>query len=401
MEINRTIQILLIEDSLAEARLLKEILKGAAGYQFSIAHVLRLAEALQYLQQQTVNIILLDLTLPDSQGLSSLQPLLEQVPQVPIVVLTHYDNDGLALEAVRQGAQDYLVKRQASADTLMRAICYAIERKQADQHLYQLNQHLTEDIKTQAAELDKVKALNHMKSEFVSMLSHDFRNPLNTILLSAGLLEESRDRLTPEQQVTYFQMIRTAIRDMDQLLSEVLLLGRSDTGQLQCSFMPLDLVQCCREIVRSIASSCSQTQRISFTSQGNVAVGLWDAKLLRHILLNLLSNALKYSPPEQPVDFSLIRQGQQLCFQVRDYGIGIPPEAIPHLFNPFYRADNVDGIQGTGLGLTIVQRCTELHGGRVGVTSQVGLGSIFTVTLPVLNASVESLSFVPDNLQIR
>ncbi|BFM41234.1 hybrid sensor histidine kinase/response regulator [Synechocystis sp. LKSZ1] len=401
METNRTIQILLIEDSLAEARLLKEILKGVTGYQFFIAHVLRLAEALQYLQQQEVNIILLDLTLPDSQGLSSLQPLLQIAPQVPIVVLTHYDNDGLALEAVRQGAQDYLVKRQASADNLIRAICYAIERKQADQHLYQLNQHLTEDIKVQAAELDKVKALNQMKSEFVSMLSHDFRNPLNTILLSAGLLEESRDRLTPEQQVTYFQMIRTAIKDMDQLLSEVLLLGRSDAGQLQCSFSPLDLMQFCQELVRSISSSRPESQRIRFTSQGNVAVGLWDAKLLRHILLNLLSNALKYSPAGQPVDFTLIGQGQQVCFQVRDYGIGIPPEAIPQLFHPFYRADNVDTIQGTGLGLAIVQKCTELHGGRVQVISELGLGSTFTVILPVLNTSVESLSFVPDNLQIR
>ncbi len=401
MTISREIKILLIEDSLAEARFLQELLRCESCYQFTIIHVLRLSEALVHLSHESFDIILLDLTLPDSQGLSSLEPLLELVPQIPIIVLTHHNNDSLALDAVRQGAQDYLVKHNANFEVLVRSICYAIERKQSDLHLHQLNQNLTEDIKLQTAELNKIKALNQMKSEFVSMLSHDFRNPLNTILLSTSLLEESRDRLTPEQQVTYFQMIRTAIKDMDQLLSEVLLLGHSDSGKLQCSFSPFDLVLFCRELIQSIQHSTAGTRQIDFSVSGNVSVGLWDANLLRHILLNLLSNAIKYSPSDSRIDFQLIGQEHQVCFQIRDQGIGIPPEALSRLFEPFYRAGNVNSVSGTGLGLAIVQRCTELHGGKITVTSEAGEGTVFTVILPILNGTVEGLSFVPESLQLH
>jgi signal transduction histidine kinase len=386
----RLLKILLVEDSLAEARLLQEILKGATSYHFKFAHQTRLTAALGALEQEPFDLILLDLTLPDSAGLASLEPLLKTVPQIPIVVLTHHHDERLALEAVRQGAQDYLVKRDITLDILLRAINYAIERKQAALNLLRLNadlkenvEHLTEDIQAQAQELDKVKALNQMKTEFVSMLSHDFRNPLNTILLSAGLLEESGDRLTPEQQVTYFQMIRKAIKDMDQLLSEVLVLGRSESGKLQASLGPLNLVEFCLELIHSLQSGQNQQRQIQLASQGDLAVGLWDANLLRHILANLLSNALKYSDPPSPVLLELIGEPEQVIFQITDQGRGIPPEALPELFNPFFRADNVGAVGGTGLGLAIAQRCAEIHGGRVTVHSRVNQGTTFTVTLPV------------------
>jgi signal transduction histidine kinase len=386
----RLLKILLVEDSPAEARLLQEILKGATSSQFAFAHHTRLAEALTALERESFDLILLDLTLPDSAGLASLDPLLKQVPHIPIVVLTHHHDEQLALDAVRQGAQDYLVKRDITLEILLRAINYAIERKQAALNLLRLNadlkenlSHLTEDIQAQAAELDKVKALNQMKTEFVSMLSHDFRNPLNTILLSAGLLEESGDRLTPEQQVTYFQMIRKAIKDMDQLLSEVLVLGRSESGKLQASLGPLNLVEFCLELIHSLHSAQNEKRQIQLVTRGDLAVGLWDTNLLRHILANLLSNALKYSDPPSPVLLELIGESEQVIFQITDQGRGIPPEALPELFNPFFRADNVGAVSGTGLGLAIAQRCAEIHGGRVTVQSQVNQGTTFTVTLPI------------------
>ncbi|MFN5514615.1 MAG: ATP-binding protein [Cyanobacteriota bacterium] len=386
----RLLKILLVEDSLAEARLLQEILKGATSYHFKFAHHTRLTAALGILEQELFDLILLDLTLPDSAGLASLEPLLKTVPQIPIVVLTHHHDEQLALEAVRCGAQDYLVKRDITLDILLRAINYAIERKQAALNLLRLNadlkenvEHLTEDIQAQAQELDKVKALNQMKTEFVSMLSHDFRNPLNTILLSAGLLEESGDRLTPEQQVTYFQMIRKAIKDMDQLLSEVLVLGRSESGKLQASLGPLNLVEFCLDLIGSLQSAQPQNRHIQLTTQGDLAAGLWDANLLRHILANLLSNALKYSDHPSPVLLELIREPERVIFQITDQGRGIPPEALPELFTPFFRASNVGGVNGTGLGLAIVERCAEIHGGRVTVQSAVNQGATFTVTLPI------------------
>ena len=379
------INILLIEDNPAEARLLREILKGSQGQTFEIVHVQRLADGLQKATQQRFDVILLDLTLPDSEGLSSLIPLMESVPDLPIVVLTNHNDDHLALDAVRAGAQDYLVKRNASLELLVRSICYAIERKQVAEKLRRENQSLEASIKQRTAELTKAQELNQLKSEFVSMLSHDFRNPLNTILLSAGLLEESRDRLTPEQQVNYFQMIRNAIKDMDQLLTEVLLLGRSDSGKLKCHLIPLNLEEFCRHLVDNINQSQQPIYGhcpIIFRCLGELPSELWDTNLVRHILNNLLTNAVKYSAPKGVVYFDLMVEQDVIVFQITDQGIGIPPEALPKLFNPFYRAENVDNIAGTGLGLTIVQRCVEVYGGKITVVSELNQGTTFMVTLP-------------------
>ena len=176
-----SVKILLIEDNLAEARLLQEVLKGSTFKHFSWVHVKRLREALKQLNQEYFDVILLDLSLPDSQGLESLTPLINQAPSLPIVVLTNTNDDELAIEAVRQGAQDYLVKRQLSKELLVRSLSYAIERKQALEELKVVNETLEIQVQEQTAELVKAKKLNQLKSEFVSMLSHDFRNPLNTI----------------------------------------------------------------------------------------------------------------------------------------------------------------------------------------------------------------------------
>ncbi len=198
------VKILLIEDNLAEAKLLQEFLKQAHSKNFTLVHVKRLGEALELLRNcndtgNRFDIILLDLTLPDSQGLTSLSVLNNVVPSLPIVVLTNTNDDTLAIEAVRQGAQDYLVKHQVNVEVLLRSLRYAIERKQALESLRKYNQSLEIKVQQRTAELIKAKELNQFKSEFVSMLSHDIRNPLNTILLAAGLLQNNDDKLPKEK----------------------------------------------------------------------------------------------------------------------------------------------------------------------------------------------------------
>jgi signal transduction histidine kinase len=390
MGLSHDIKVLLIEDNLAEARLLKEILKGNEKKEFHLVNVSRLSEGISLLQQTNFDAILLDLTLPDSQGLESLAPLLIIAPKVPIVVLTNTNDDNLALEAVRRGAQDYLIKREVRLDILTRSLCYAIERKQMEEALKESNEALKMSVIERTNQLEKAQELNQLKTEFVSMLSHDFRNPLNKILLSAGLLEESRDRLTKDQQVTYFRMIRSAIKDMDQLLTEVLLIGRADSGRLYCQFDQVDLLDYCQKLVESFTVKLDHQSAITFKIEGGLERGLWDTNLIKHILTNLLGNAIKYSPQGTPVEFTITVAAEQVIFKIVDRGIGIPSKDQEHLFKPFYRGGNVDNIQGTGLGLAIVERCVEAHQGQIYLESEEGKGTMITIILPILT-DIESL----------
>ncbi|MBD0385317.1 MAG: hybrid sensor histidine kinase/response regulator [Nostoc sp. C3-bin3] len=385
MVVSYSVKILLIEDNLASARLLQEFLTQAQSQEFTLVHVTRLGEALQELSQSNYDVILLDLTLPDSQGLSSLPPLIGQAPSIPIVVLTNTNDEELAIEAVRQGAQDYLVKRQVNVDVLVRSLRYAIERKQVLESLRTVNETLQTRVEERTAELVKANELNQFKSEFVSMLSHDIRNPLNTILLAAGLLQNQDERLTKEKKLNHLQMIRSAIKNMAKLLDEVTFIGKADSGRLGYELICIDLEAFCRQMVEEVRLMANEKHlTLVFTSLGKLDEALWDESLLRHILGNLLSNAIKYSLPGGIVRFEVIGQEKTVTFRIQDWGIGIPQENQKRLFQPFRRADNVGTIPGTGLGLAIAKKCVDAHGGEIVVNSQVGVGTTFTVTLPLL-----------------
>ncbi|WP_071191462.1 hybrid sensor histidine kinase/response regulator [Trichormus sp. NMC-1] len=385
MAASYSVKILLIEDNLAEARLLQEFLKQAQTKEFSLVHVQRLRDAFSELSQQIYDVILLDLTLPDSQGLSSLPLLISHAPSTPIVVLTNTNDEELAIEAVRQGAQDYLVKRQVNPDVLVRSVRYAIERKQVLEQLRTVNQALETRVEERTAELVKAKEINQFKSEFVSMLSHDIRNPLNTILLAAGLLQNSDEKLTKEKKVNHLRMIRSAIKNMAQLLDEVSFIGKADSGKLHSQLSQIDLEAFCHQTLEELHLTALDKQvTIEFTSFGDFKDTLWDESLLRHILENLLSNAIKYSHPGSKVKFELISQDKTVTFRVQDSGIGISKHDQKRLFQPFNRGENVGSISGTGMGLAIVKKCVEAHGGEISVDSQVGVGTTFTVILPLI-----------------
>ncbi|MDJ0775216.1 MAG: hybrid sensor histidine kinase/response regulator [Mastigocoleus sp. MO_167.B18] len=385
-----SVNILLIEDNLADARFLHEVLKQPKFKNFSLFHVKRLKEALNLLEKSSqvsvcFDVILLDLTLPDSQGLDSLQPLMECDANLPIVVLTNTNDNELAIEAVRQGAQDYLVKRQVNDDSLLRSLRYAIERKQTLESLHTLNQTLKEKVDKCTLELVKAQELNQFKSEFVSILSHDIRNPLNTILLTAGLLQNSDEQLSKEKKLTHFQMIRSAIKNMALLLDEASFIGKADTGRLRCQISPLDLQDFCSEIIKGIKIS-AKYRNIHITSiLPEIDFEVFsDENLLRHILDNLLTNAVKYSPPGSTVHFELHFTEESIIFLIQDWGIGIPNQEQQQLFQPFYRASNIGMIPGTGLGLSIVAKCVDALQGEIEFNSQVDLGTKFIVKLPLI-----------------
>jgi signal transduction histidine kinase len=231
--------------------------------------------------------------------------------------------------------------------------------------------------------LDKQQELSELKSRFVTMSSHEFRTPLTTILSSAELIEKYSKKLTEEKKVQHLHRIQSSVKHMTQLLNNVLLIGKAEAGKLEFRPAPIDLAQFCRGLVEELQLSSGNNHTIAFCSQGECTNACLDEKLLRYILSNLLSNAIKYSPAGGTVNFDLICQQGEAIFRVQDRGIGIPQADQAKLFDSFHRASNVGTISGTGLGLAIVKKSVDLHQGTITVHSEIGVGTTFTVTLPL------------------
>jgi PAS domain S-box-containing protein len=230
--------------------------------------------------------------------------------------------------------------------------------------------------------LAREKELSQMKSNFVSTVSHEFRTPLGIIMSSAQILADYFDRLTPGERLEHLRSISGNTRHMSALMEEALVLSRVDAGKML--FVPalVDLATVCRRITDEALSACRCDGNIQLTVSEDCADARGDERLLRHIFTNLLSNALKYSPPGMPIDFEVVCQRPDAVFIVRDRGIGIPETDREWLFEAFHRGRNVGDRPGTGLGLTIVKRCVELHGGRISLQSEPGRTE-FTVRLPL------------------
>lgn len=227
------------------------------------------------------------------------------------------------------------------------------------------------------------KELNELKSRFITMASHEFRTPLATILSSTELLEHYSYKWTEEKKIEHFQRVQTAVKNMTQLLNDVLLIGKAESGKIEYNPTLLNLGKLCQDNTEEVQAIAGTKHILTFSSVGQSNDVFIDEKLLRHILNNLLTNAVKYSPEGGPVLFNLICDREAAVFSIQDRGIGIPPEDEEKLFESFHRGTNVSTIPGTGLGLAIVKKSVELHGGKITMKSEVGVGTTFTVTLPL------------------
>jgi PAS domain S-box-containing protein len=226
--------------------------------------------------------------------------------------------------------------------------------------------------------------LNELKTRLISTVSHELRNPLAAIQMADEILTHYADRMTDEQRQERMAQIRSGIRRMNDLLENLLTFSRAEAGKLKLEPTRFDLVAFCQDVVDSINMFAGRTHTFVFSSQGGCSVVCMDQRLVQLITSNLLSNAVKYSPGGSTIKLELRCEGGRSVVQVRDAGIGIPPEDRAGLFEPFFRAHNVGTVTGVGLGLAIVKQAVEAHGGTITCESQVGTGTTFTVMLPNL-----------------
>ena len=362
-----SLKILIVEDEWIIALDIKRHL-SKLGY--DVAGTANCAEkALELVAQTKPDLVLMDIYLQGETTGIEVAEVIRQQFHLPVVFLTAHTDEATLTEAISAHPQGYVVKPFEEQD-LSVAIQVALANHQAERAIQQA--------------LEKEKHLNELKSQFVSMVSHEFRNPLTTICLTLDLLEK-QNSLTPEKQLKYIGRAKTGIQEMSQLITDVLVMGEVEREQFQCQSEPVDIVRFCSSLVEELKSrpqtkhnlvlyvrGCDETEHPFYDL---------DPKLLQHILTNLLENAMKYSPTGSQVTFELRCEPDYIQFQVQDQGIGLSKQDQEKLFTPFHRGRNVGKIQGTGLGLSIVKKCVNAHGGKISVESEVGIGTLFTVTL--------------------
>ncbi|QSJ15340.1 response regulator [Nostoc sp. UHCC 0702] len=379
-------KILVIEDESIIACDIKACLENSG---YTVPAVIAYGEqAIEKVTEHHPDLVLIDIMLKgDMNGIEAAQEIINCF-KIPVVYLTAYSDQNILRRAKNTQPFGYIIK-PFKENQLISTIEIA------------LNKHQTELLMCEA--LEKEKQTRNIESCFVSMVSHEFRNPLSNIFNYTELLVNYSHQLTEDKKQEYIYEIQNAVKNLDSLLSDVLLIGKSEVGRDSFNPSPLDLENFCKDLVSEIQFSVDDNYKIIFSMQGLCTIkddtntvqnsqlttkyrlpGL-DKKLLRHILSNLLSNAIKYSPQGSTVRFDLLCVQGEAIFRIQDEGIGIPEADQENLFNSFHRGSNVGKIPGHGLGLTIVKHYVDLHGGQITYASKAGMGTTFIVSLPFQN----------------
>ncbi len=231
--------------------------------------------------------------------------------------------------------------------------------------------------------LEREKELGDLKSRFVSTVSHEFRTPLSTILSSANLINRYEEKDDQEKREKHVARIRDSVKHMNAMLEDLLSLGRLEEGLVEAKPEVFELRNFMVDFVAEMSEIARKGQKISYMEKGESMV-ISDRRLLKNVLINLTSNAIKFSPEDSLIEISAVNEGGQLVISVKDSGIGISDEDQAHLFERFFRARNASNIQGTGLGLHIISKYLELLKGSINLQSKINEGSTFIISIPSL-----------------
>jgi signal transduction histidine kinase len=364
-----------------------------------------LERGIERFRKTDFDLVLLDLNLPDTQGLETLQILRRNVHKVPVIVLTGHDDVKMAMESLSIGANDYLVKGEVDVQMLHRSIRYSIERQQL---LMQLEEKWLQMQKEQEIRLLKEKNQEIMqknkeleeayrfKSEFLANVSHELKTPLNNILVSSQLILE-KDDLPRDKELRLINIIHKSGQDLMSLIYDIMDESKIELGKLEVNPHETDIREVAENmklLFKPMADQKLIKYNVSF-KRGTPSKVVTDKLRLEQIIKNLLANAFSFTNYEGKVDLIIDKyrndkknnqeKEQFLTFSVIDNGIGIPPEKHHVIFEAFRQVDSSISrrFEGTGLGLSISHKLAGLLGGKIELQSEPGIGSNFTLYLPV------------------
>lgn len=364
---NASKKILIVEDELIAAYNLADNIQNL-GYQ--VSGIVKTGEAaIDQVLHNPPHLILMDIKLPgEMSGIDTAIAL--QNYNIPIVYLTAFSDGSTLEDAAQTFAYGYLNK-PAKLEDIRSTIALSLSKHQQDQSVKLL--------------LAQEQKLNELKSRFVAMMAHDLRTPLTHILVSLEILRQYGNDLGEAQKRKQFSRMQVAIKNMTLQLEEMLTIDQVESGKLLVNPILLDVIVFCQDRLDFFGLIADKKCRLTFSCSTEKVMAFLDEDLLQHILNNLISNAIKYSPHGGEVCLSLEGEGDRILLEVSDRGIGIPAEDLDKIFTFFERASNVGKIKGTGIGLYIVKQAVESHQGTISVVSEVGMGTTFRVTLPSLD----------------
>jgi two-component system, sensor histidine kinase and response regulator len=365
--------ILVIDDTPDNLRLLSAVLLKE-GYE--VRGALTPSAAFMSIEALVPDLILLDIRMPEMDGYQVCKILKQddRYSHIPIIFFSACNSIMDKVKAFEVGGVDYITKPFQAMEVLSR-INVHLSLRRSQQTLEIFNQKIIEL-------LEKERESSRLRSEFFSMISHDFRTPLSTIQGFASLFKDSIGDLSETQQLYFLDKIERGVDTILEMLDQFFLTNKVDQGKLHPEFLEFDLNLFCASVIEDFQVTSSHSHQLKFSCKKNNCSILSDPKILRTVLDNLMSNAIKYSPMGGEVCLSLETLDDRIYLVIQDQGIGISPENQKHLFESFYRADNTGNIKGTGLGLAIVKKSVEALGGTIQVSSQLGKGTTFILSLP-------------------
>lgn len=396
---NQEIRVLVIDDDEEDFIILRDTLAELHHQKYALEWSASYAEGLTAIAGKRHDVYLVDYKLGAQTGLELIEEAIAKGNEAPFIILTGQNDLEVDTNAMQAGAADYLVKNTITALPLERSIRYSMQQAKNMHEIKDLNVQLERRVRDRtlvleqamldlekskmelSVALDRERQVNEMKSRFVSMASHEFRTPLTTILSSLALISKYAAAGLHDKEKKHIERIKTTVHGLSELLSDFLSVSKLEEGRVVVNPERFQIKELVAEVIEDMQTVTKQGQILHYGHTGEQDVAL-DKKVLRHILLNLISNAIKFSPENSEVWIFTVATQSQLSLRVEDSGVGISEKDQEHLYERFFRGQNATHIQGTGLGLNIVSNYLKIMGGTISLNSGLGKGSIFHVQIP-------------------
>ncbi len=384
-----TTNVLLIEDNPGDADLVRlRLIEGK--FPVHVNCVDRLADGLAVLADSRPSVVLLDLNLPDSHGADTFRKVLAQAPEVPVVILSGQDDEALAMKALHQGAQDYLVKGAITSAELDRAMRYAVERQALSRSL----------------EMSRKQQIE-FKNQFLSHVSHELRTPLTCIHQYVSLLLDGLAGEMTTEQRGHLSTVFKSVNQLSRMVRDLLEATRAESGKIRIEPRCVSLADLIRSAINILRGTAKEKQvGLEVGVDVRIPFIYGDPDRILEVLINLIENGIKFTPPGGAITVQACLTETDPDFvyiSVADTGCGISPEAKTLIFERLYQDPNAvdNSRKGLGLGLYIARELVTLHGGRIWVASEPGHGSTFTFTLPIYSLAKLLFPLITEQGRLR